>query len=68
MRWFDFDRLCSQGKKKLRENGFSYYKPEKRDHEKWKNQDGKMVIVDHKILSRHTANEILKQAGIEKAF
>ena len=54
--------------KKLRENGFSYYKPEKGDHEKWKNQDGKMVIVDHKILSRHTANGILKQAGIEKAF
>ena len=55
-------------KKKLRESGFSFYKPGNGDHEKWRNQDGKQVIVDGKILSRHTANGILKQAGLKKAF
>ena len=55
-------------KTKLRKGGFSFYKSGKGDHEKWRNQDGKQVIVDGKILSRHTANEILKQAGLKKAF
>jgi hypothetical protein len=35
----------------------------------WKSPiNGKSFPVDHKIKSRHTANGILKQAGLPKAF
>jgi hypothetical protein len=30
--------------------------------------NGKSFPVDHKIKSRHTANGILKRAGLPKAF
>lgn len=36
--------------------------------EVWVNPTGKHVAVDGKILSRHTANGILKQAGLSKQF
>ncbi len=55
-------------RKILKENGYFYHGPGKGDHEKWRNNAGKQVIVDGKIRSRHTANEILKQAGLKKAF
>ncbi len=35
----------------------------------WKSPiSGKSIPVDSKILSRHTANAIMKQAGLPKAF
>jgi hypothetical protein len=43
--------------------------PEKGDHEIWWSPITKRhVTVDSKIKSRHTANEVLKQAGIGKKF
>jgi predicted RNA binding protein YcfA (HicA-like mRNA interferase family) len=40
----------------------------KGSHEKWVNEElGKAVIVP-RSKSRHTANEVLKQAGLPKAF
>ena len=40
----------------------------KGSHEKWQHlQTGHVVIVPHS-KSRHTANEVLKQAGLPKAF
>jgi len=56
-------------KKILRKNGCSFDRPGKGDHEIWYSPiTGRYFPVDHKILSRHTANGILKQAGLQKQF
>jgi predicted RNA binding protein YcfA (HicA-like mRNA interferase family) len=39
----------------------------KGSHEKWKRPDGQVFIVP-RSKSRHTANAVLKQAGLPKAF
>jgi predicted RNA binding protein YcfA (HicA-like mRNA interferase family) len=50
-------------------NGYSYFRSAKGDHEIWQNQStGMKVTVDAGIGSHHTANEILKKAGLSKAF
>ena len=39
------------------------------DHEIWKSpQSQRPFTVDHTIKSRHTANGIMKQAGLPKRF
>jgi hypothetical protein len=39
------------------------------DHEIWQSPvNGRRFTVDNNIKSRHTANAVLKQAGIPKAF
>ena len=41
----------------------------KGDHDVWHSpQSGTTFPADHKILSRHTANGVLKQAGLPKQF
>jgi predicted RNA binding protein YcfA (HicA-like mRNA interferase family) len=40
----------------------------KGDHEIWRTPDGTSITVPVKIMSRHTANGILKDAGLPKAF
>jgi HicA toxin of bacterial toxin-antitoxin, len=56
-------------KKILHENGCHFDRAGKGDHEIWFSPITKRKFpVDHKILSRHTANAVLKQAGIPKAF
>lgn len=56
-------------KKILRENGCRFDRAGKGDHEIWFSPITKRKFpVDHTILSRHTANAVLKQAGIPKAF
>lgn len=53
----------------LREAGCSPIRSGKGDHEVWHSPvTDRHFPVDHKILSRHTANGILKQAGLGKAF
>jgi hypothetical protein len=53
----------------LREAGCRPDRQGKGDHEIWLCPEAKRPItVDHKILSRHTANGVLKQAGLAKAF
>jgi predicted RNA binding protein YcfA (HicA-like mRNA interferase family) len=37
-------------------------------HEKWAHPNGHVMIVPRKILSRHTANGILKDCGSSKCF
>jgi len=50
----------------LREHGWSFMRPGKGDHEIWARSDAsKPIVVDGKIMSRHTANAVLKQAGIK---
>ena len=52
----------------LMAGGFTQVDGGKGSHEKWQNADiGKSVTVP-RSKSRHTANEVLKQAGLPKAF
>jgi hypothetical protein len=58
-----------QLKKLLRSAGCSFVRRGKGDHEIWFSPVAqKHFVVDAKILSRHTANAVLKQAGLAKAF
>lgn len=59
--------------KKVREiltkNGCSFKRRGKGDHDIWYSPlSNRHVTVDIKIKSRHTANEILKQSGIDFRF
>jgi predicted RNA binding protein YcfA (HicA-like mRNA interferase family) len=56
-------------KKIFSENGCHLERHGKGDHEIWYSPITKLrFTVDGKILSRHTANGILKQAGLPKQF
>ncbi len=56
-------------KKILHEAGCSFARQGKGDHEYWYSPISKRnFVVDNNIKSRHTANETLKQAGLEKEF
>jgi hypothetical protein len=53
----------------LRRAGCYRQRQGKGDHEIWYSPlTKKSFPVDHKIKSRHTANGVLRQAGIPKAF
>ena len=53
----------------LREHGCEFVRAGKGDHEVWRSPHAAMPFaVDGKIMSRHTANAILKQAGIKAKF
>ncbi len=53
----------------LRENGCTLVRKGKGSHEIWHSPiNGRHVTVPRTTKSRHTANDVLKQAGIEKAF
>ena len=56
-------------KKILAENGCFLERQGKGDHSIWYSPvSGKRFVVDSKIKSRHTANAVLKQAGLPKQF
>ena len=56
-------------KRLLLENGCYYARPGKGDHDIWFSPiSNRHFPVDNKILSRHTANGVLKQAGLPKEF
>lgn len=56
-------------KKVLGAAGWQFERSGKGDHEIWYNPATRRhVTIDHKIRSRHTANGILKQAGLPKQF
>lgn len=56
-------------RKILKQNGCHFIRNGKGDHEIWENKEtGKRVAVDHVIKSRHTANAILKEIGIDYHF
>jgi len=56
-------------KRLLRANGCHFHRHGKGDHEIWYSPiTNRYFPVDSKILSRHTANGILKQAGLPKEF
>lgn len=56
-------------KELLRSSGCRFERPGKGDHEIWFSpHTGIRFPVDSKIKSRHTANAVLKQAGLPKQF
>jgi predicted RNA binding protein YcfA (HicA-like mRNA interferase family) len=56
-------------REKLKEAGWTFLRHGKGDHDVWHNpRTGQRVTVPVKLLSRHTANDILKEAGLPKAF
>lgn len=53
----------------LKKNGCTFVRHGKGDHDIWYSPITKRpVTVDSKIKSRHTANGIMKEAGIDKKF
>ena len=48
--------------------GCSFLRHGKGDHDIWMTPQGKRIVVPVQIKSRHTANGILKEAGLSKAF
>jgi len=52
----------------LRDAGWARVPGGKGSHEKWRHPDGGQTIIVPHPKSRHTANGVLKQAGLPKAF
>ena len=48
--------------------GASFVRHGKGDHDIWRSVSGQPIVVPVNIDSRHTANGILKSAGLPKAF
>jgi len=56
-------------RKVLKEHGYKFSRQGKGDHEIWYSDITKVsVSVDGKIKSRHSANEILKEARVNYKF
>jgi predicted RNA binding protein YcfA (HicA-like mRNA interferase family) len=53
---------------KLSEAGGAFLRRGKGDHDIWTTRQGKRIVVPVRVKSRHTANGILKDAGLPKAF
>ncbi|MGA3309323.1 MAG: type II toxin-antitoxin system HicA family toxin [Xanthobacteraceae bacterium] len=63
------DNFTPRVKAILRENGCSFVRHGKGDHEIWHSPiSNRRFMVDNNIKSRHWANYTLKQAGLPKAF
>jgi predicted RNA binding protein YcfA (HicA-like mRNA interferase family) len=54
--------------KLLRAAGWRQIPDGKGSHEKWQNHSSGRVVTVPRSKSRHTANDVLKQAGLPKAF
>jgi predicted RNA binding protein YcfA (HicA-like mRNA interferase family) len=53
----------------LLDHGCEFVRPGRGDHEVWRSPHSpRPFVVDGKIMSRHTANAILKQAGVKAKF
>ncbi|MBX7229625.1 MAG: type II toxin-antitoxin system HicA family toxin [Burkholderiaceae bacterium] len=50
----------------LKQHGYSLYRQSKGSHEYWCKNGCDCVSVPYTIKSRHTANDILKKAGIRQ--
>lgn len=53
-------------KKRLAEAGCAFHRQGRGDHEIWITPAGVPITVDGKIQSKHTANVVLKAAGLAK--
>lgn len=63
------NNLTPRLKELLSEAGCFFVRQGRGDHEIWQSPiTGRRFPVDNAIKSRHTANAVLKQAGLPKAF
>jgi hypothetical protein len=63
------DNFMPRVKAILRDNGCTFVRQSKGDHEIWQSPvNNRRFMVDNFIKSRHWANHTLKQAGLPKAF
>jgi hypothetical protein len=63
------DSLTPELKRLLGAAGCRFERPGKGDHEIWFSPiTQRRFTLDHKVQSRHTANAVLRQAGLPKAF
>jgi predicted RNA binding protein YcfA (HicA-like mRNA interferase family) len=53
---------------KLIEASCAFHRRGKGDHDIWITEQGKRIVVPVHIKSRHTANGILRDVGLPKAF
>ena len=61
--------FTAQLKRILLDNGCRFVRQGKGDHEIWFSPaTNRHFVVDNDITSRHTANAVLKQAGLGKRF
>jgi predicted RNA binding protein YcfA (HicA-like mRNA interferase family) len=52
--------------KRLKSVGYVHIGNFKGSHEKWEGPDGALLCVPYNLKSKHTANGIPKDAGLEK--
>jgi len=52
----------------LRAAGWARIAGGKGSHERWRNEASGRILIVPRTKSRHTANDILKDAGLPKAF
>jgi len=57
-----------QVKEVLRQHGWKFDRHAKGSHDIWIGPNGNVVSVNHICKSRHTANGIMKSAGIDHKF
>jgi predicted RNA binding protein YcfA (HicA-like mRNA interferase family) len=61
--------FTAQVKRILKDNNYYFKRQGRGDHEIWFSPNSnRSFTVDSNIKSRHTANEVLKQAGLKKEF
>ncbi len=62
-------RIAVGLKRLLREAGWEFLRQARGDHEIWWNpSSGQKLTIDNNSKSRHLANDLLKSAGLPKAF
>ena len=62
-------RIAVELKKLLREAGWEFHRQARGDHEIWWNPStGQKLTIDIHSKSRPLANDLLKSAGLPKAF
>ena len=63
------ESFTPQLKKRLNKNGCYFIRNGKGDHQIWYSpKTDRNFVVDSKIKSKHTANAVLKQAGLAKHY
>jgi len=62
-------KLSEELRRILRRSGCEFVRAGRGDHEIWRSpKTGALLVIDDGMKSRHIANQVLKAAGLPKAF
>ncbi len=62
-------KLSEELRRLLRQAGCEFVRTGRGDHEIWRSpKTGALLVIDDGMKSRHIANQVLKAAGLPKAF